>query len=210
MKRRRTTGAASRPVDGEVVDVSADSDVEAAKRKVLVNVVFPGAATPPSKLEIEEGTTVKQFRRSVFGLQDAGQTIRIRVGHVTMEIDQGGDLGILFHLAAKESEDGGQSEVVANVHVAPPNGGRGGIGAHGGVHVSPVGFAGGVVGGRGGGAANRMGGGGVVGGGGRTTPTRSRLSGSTPWRKTKAGDRPSRHARIKMGCHACYRGARRP
>jgi hypothetical protein len=105
MKRRRATDAASRPVDGEVVDVSADSDAEAAKRKVLVNVVFRGAASPPSKLEIEEGTTVKQFRRSVFGLQDAGETITFRVGQVTIEFHQGGDLGTLFDLADKEAQE---------------------------------------------------------------------------------------------------------
>ena len=149
-----------------MVDVSADSDAESAKRKMQVKIVFQGAATPPSKLEIEEGTTnIKQFRRSVFGLRDAGEKITFRVGHVTLEIDQGGGLGTLFDLADKEAEVSGQSEVVANVYVAAPNG-EGGIGAHGGVHFSAGGVAGGAVGGRGGGAANRLGGGGVVGGGG--------------------------------------------
>ena len=52
-------------------------------------------------------------------------------------------------MAAKEAEVSGQSEVVANVSVAPPNGdggigahGGGGIGAHGGVHLSARGIAG--------------------------------------------------------------------
>ena len=84
MKRGRAADAAPRPVDvgsREVVDVSADSDAESAKRKMQVKIVFQGAATPPSKLEIEEDTTNIQFRRSVFGLRDAGEKITFRVGH---------------------------------------------------------------------------------------------------------------------------------
>ena len=170
MKRGRAADAAPRPVDvgsREVVDVSADSDAESAKRKMQVKIVFQGSATPPSKLEIEKGkTNIKQFRGSVFGLRDAGEKITFRVGHVTIEIGQGGDLSTLFDLADKEAEVSGQSEVVANVYVAAPNG-EGGIGAHGGVHVSAGGVAGGAVGGRGGGAGRGWcGGGGVVGGGG--------------------------------------------
>ena len=170
MKRGRAVDAAPRPVDvgsREVVDVSADSDAESAKRKMQVKIVFQGSATPPSKLEIEKGkTNIKQFRGSVFGLRDAGEKITFRVGHVTIEIGQGGDLSTLFDLADKEAEVSGQSEVVANVYEAAPNG-EGGIGAHGGVHVSAGGVAGGAVGGRGGGAGRGWcGGGGVVGGGG--------------------------------------------
>ena len=170
MKRGRAADAAPRPVDvgsREVVDVSADSDAESAKRKMQVKIVFQGSATPPSKLEIEKGkTNIKQFRGSVFGLRDAGEKITFRVGHVTIEIGQGGDLSTLFDLADKEAEVSGQSEVVANVYEAAPNG-EGGIGAHGGVHVSAGGVAGGAVGGRGGGAGRGWcGGGGVVGGGG--------------------------------------------
>jgi hypothetical protein len=126
MKRGRAADAAPRPVDvgsREVVDVSADSDAESAKRKMQVKIVFQGSATPPSKLEIEKGkTNIKQFRGSVFGLRDAGEKITFRVGHVTIEIGQGGDLSTLFDLADKEAEVSGQSEVVANVYVAAPNG----------------------------------------------------------------------------------------
>ena len=180
MKRGRAD-AAPRPVDvgsREVVDVSADSDAESAKRKMQVKIVFQGSATPPSKLEIEKGTTnIKQFRGSVFGLRDAGEKITFRVGHVTIEIGQGGDLSTLFDLADKEAEVSGQSEVVANVYVAAPNG-EGGIGAHGGVHVSAGGVAGGAVGGRGGGAGRGWcGGGGVVGGGSSGGSNGSRAGG---------------------------------
>ena len=180
MKRGRAD-AAPRPVDvgsREVVDVSADSDAESAKRKMQVKIVFQGSATPPSKLEIEKGTTnIKQFRGSVFGLRDAGEKITFRVGHVTIEIGQGGDLSTLFDLADKEAEVSGQSEVVANVYVAAPNG-EGGIGAHGGVHVSAGGVAGGAVGGRGGGSGRGWcGGGGVVGGGSSGGSNGSRAGG---------------------------------
>ena len=161
-----------------MVDVSADSDAESAKRKMQVKIVFQGSATPPSKLEIEKGkTNIKQFRGSVFGLRDAGEKITFRVGHVTIEIGQGGDLSTLFDLADKEAEVSGQSEVVANVYVAAPNG-EGGIGAHGGVHVSAGGVAGGAVGGRGGGAGRGWcGGGGVVGGGSSGGSNGSRAGG---------------------------------
>jgi hypothetical protein len=36
MKRRRATDAASRPVDGEVVDVSADSEREVTMREFRI------------------------------------------------------------------------------------------------------------------------------------------------------------------------------
>ena len=65
MKRARAGEAAPRPVDvgsREVVDVSADSDAEAAKRTMRVTVVFQGSASPSSRMEIKEGTTnMQQF-----------------------------------------------------------------------------------------------------------------------------------------------------
>jgi len=131
-----------------------------------VDVVYQGSASPPLKMEIKEGkTTVQDVRRTLFGLRETGGKITFQVGHATIEFSQGGDLGILFDLAAKES---GQSEVVANVYEAAPNG-DGGVGPHGGVHVSARGIAGGAVRGRGGRGAGRgwlPGGGGVVGRGG--------------------------------------------
>jgi hypothetical protein len=172
MKRARAGDDGPGPVvfgSREVVDVSGDTDAEVAMRTMQLDVVFQGSASPPSKMEIKEGkTTVQDVRRTLLGLRDAGQKITFQVGGVTIEFGQGGGLGTLFDLAAKESEEGGQSEVVANGYVAAPNG-DGGIGAHGGVHVSARGIAGGAVRGRGGRGAGRgwlPGGGGVGGGGG--------------------------------------------
>jgi hypothetical protein len=171
MKRARAGDDGAGPVDfgsREVVDVSADSDAEAAMRTIHVDVLFQGSASPPSTMEIKEGkTTVQDVRRTLFGLRDAGEKITFQVGGVTIEFGQGGDLGILFDAAARVSGVSGQSEVVANVYEAPPNG-DGGFGAHGGVHVSARGVAGGAVRGRGGRGAGRgwLPGGGGVGGGG--------------------------------------------
>ena len=57
MKRARAGDAAPRPVDvgsREVVDVSADSDAEAANRTMRVTVVFQGSASPSSRMEIKD------------------------------------------------------------------------------------------------------------------------------------------------------------